>query len=428
MHAGRPVRWYERTMIAPETAAPVPPWPRRLATLAVELGPPFLVALLLLPLVIKGGSLAPYLPNTIDLRVYDLAVRDLINGKDIYLTSTPGDNLKFIYPPIAAILMTPLVFGSYGLWQVLWAALGTWAQQSVLRRCGVPRGLLLGVLGAVLLVAMEPLRTTMGYGQVNTMLMALVVADLLPAALGERRIVPQGAFTGLAAAIKLTPLLFVVFAVLIGRKAMAAVAMVTFAVAAGVGFLLLPSESSRFWRGLGQGDVNTAGPIYVGNQGMTGVFSRWFAEDRPGIVAGLLVGLVVAGLATLVATFWWRHGERVFAVGLVGMATCIASPLSWTHHHVWAAVLLVAVSVASRIPRWAQWTGLAWMVWVAACLPLAILPYGAHVEVGYSAGQDLVGNLGPVLGSVLIVALSVDAARRVVADRRQPVRAAAAHP
>ena len=68
------------------------------------------------------------------------------------------------------------------------------------------------------------------------------------------------------------------------------------------------------------------------------------------------------------------------------------------------------------------------MVWVAACLPLAILPYGAHVEVGYSAGQDLVGNLGPVLGSVLIVALSVDAARRVVADRRQPVRAAAAHP
>ena len=90
-------------MIAPETAAPVPPWPRRLATLAVELMPPFLVALLLLPLVIKGGSLAPYLPNTIDLRVYDLAVRDLINGKDIYLTSTPGDNMKFIYPPIAEI-------------------------------------------------------------------------------------------------------------------------------------------------------------------------------------------------------------------------------------------------------------------------------------------------------------------------------------
>jgi len=407
--------------------APLGRW-SRLARFAIELGPTFLVSLLFLPLVIKGGTLVPYEPNTIDLRVYDLAVRDMIAGKDIYLTSTPGDNLKFIYPPIAAILMTPLAFGSYGLWQVLWTLIGTWAQQSVLRRAGVPRGWVLGILGAVLVIAMEPLRTTMGYGQVNTMLMALVVADLLPSAPGERRVIPRGALTGLAAAIKLTPMLFVVFAVLIGRKAMAAVAVATFAVATGVGFLLMPAESMKFWRGLGQGEVNTAGPIYVGNQGMTGVFSRWIAEDRPSIVAGVLVGLLVAGLATLVATYWWRHGEKVFAVGLVGMATCLASPLSWTHHHVWAAVLLVAVVVTSAVPRWAQWTGLAWMVWVAACLPLAVLPYGAHVEVDYTAGQNLVGNLGPVLGSLLIVALSVDVVRRLLAARRNSTPAPAALP
>ncbi len=411
------MRWDERTMRSPESPSVPASRRHRFVRFVIEVGPTFLVSLLFLPLVIKGGTLVPYEPNTIDLRVYDLAVRDLVHGKDIYLTSTPGDNLKFIYPPIAAILMTPLLFGSYGFWQVLWTAIGSWAQQSALRRAGVSRGWLLGIVGAVLVVAMEPLRTTMGYGQVNTMLMALVVADLLPDAPEERRIIPRGVLTGLAAAIKLTPLLFVVFAVLIGRRLMALTAVVTFTVAGAVGFLLLPAESARFWRGLGQGEVNTAGPIYVGNQGMTGVFSRWFAEDRPSIVAGVLVGLVVAGLATLAAAYWWRQGEKVFAVALVGMSTCIASPLSWTHHHVWAALLLIASVAVSTVPRWAQWIGLTWSVWIAACLPLAVLPYGSHVELGYTAGQDLVGNAGPVMGSLMMVLVFGDVVRRVLKGR-----------
>ena len=53
----------------------------------------------------------------------------------------------------------------------------------MLRRCGVPRGWKLGLIGVAVVLAMEPIRTTLGYGQVNTLLMALVVADLLP----ERR-------------------------------------------------------------------------------------------------------------------------------------------------------------------------------------------------------------------------------------------------
>ncbi len=373
----------------------------------VELVPAFLVSLVLLPLIISKGQLLPYHPNTIDLRVYHLAVEDLVNGRDIYLTSTPDDHLKFIYPPIAAVLMTPLLVGPYLLWQVLWTLLGTWALVVVLRRCRVPRGWLLGALAAVLVVAMEPIRTTVGYGQVNTMLMALVVADLLPDAPGERRRVPQGALIGLAAAIKLTPLLFLVFAVLIRKYRAAVVGLVSFLVFTGIGFLLLPSESMHFWRGLGQGEVNTAGPVYVGNQGMSGVLTRWFAEDRPTVVVALLLGFLVAGLATLVAASWWRRDEQVFAVGLVGLATCLASPLSWTHHHVWAVVLLVAVSLPGcRVPAWAQWTARVWMVWLALCLPLAVLPYGGRVELGYSVSQNIVGSLGPVLGSVLVLGMT----------------------
>ena len=146
----------------------------------VELLPAYLVALAILPWVISHGVAWPWQPSTIDLQVYVYAVQDMLAGKDIYATTTPFWNLYFIYPPIAAVLMVPLAVGPYWFWQLVWTFLLIWAQQSVMKRCGVPRGWVLGLVGVVVVLAMEPIRTTLGYGQVNTILMALVVADLLP--------------------------------------------------------------------------------------------------------------------------------------------------------------------------------------------------------------------------------------------------------
>jgi alpha-1,2-mannosyltransferase len=249
----------------------------------------------------------------------------------------------------------------------------------------------------------------MGYGQVNTMLMALVVADLLPDDPDRPRRIPRGALIGLAAAIKLTPLLFVVFAVFIWRRRVAVMATVSFAFFTLVAWILLPKESWEFFHSLGKGEVNTAGPVYVGNQSITGALTRWFTEDRATVIAALVVGFAVAGVATLVAAWWWRRGEKVFAVGLVGLATCLASPLSWTHHHVWAVVLLVAVTMSSTLPGWAVWLSRAWAIWIALCLPLAVLPYGSHKELDYTAGQKFVGNLGPTIGTLLVLGLAIQA-------------------
>jgi alpha-1,2-mannosyltransferase len=384
---------------------------------AVEWVPALVVSFVLLPLVIVNGHMWPYSANTVDLNVYRLAVQDMVNGHDIYLTSTPVDNLKFIYPPIAAILMTPLLLGPYIVWQIIWTVVGTGALLSVLRRIKVPRGLAVGVVAAALVLAMEPIRTTMGYGQVNTMLMALVVADLLPDDPGKTRRIPRGALIGLAAAIKLTPLLFVVFAFLIVKHRVAIMAIVSFAFFTGIAWILLPKESLEYWRSLGKGEVNTAGPVYVGNQSISGAMTRWFAEDRKTVITALAIGFVIAGIATLVAAWWWRRGEKVFAIGLVGLATCLASPLSWTHHHVWAAILLIAVTTSSTLPWWAVWLSRAWAIWIALCLPLAVLPYGGHKELAYTVGQKLVGNLGPTLGSVLILALAGHAVVRILSAR-----------
>ena len=392
---------------------------RRLSRVAVEFLPPFAVALLILPFIIQYGKLIPWQPSTIDLQVYVYAVKDMLAGKDIFATTTPFWNLYFIYPPIAAILMTPFAFGPYMFWQVVWTGGLVWAQQSVLKRCGAPRGWKLGLIGIAVVLAVEPIRTTLGYGQVNTILMALVIADLLPDAPGERRRIPQGTLIGLAAAIKLTPALFVIFAFLIGKTRVAITAMISFAIFTGIGAILLFRETLVFFGGLSGGDTRTASPLYTGNQSLLGVFFRLVDSSRVITVLGLAVAAILAVLGCLVAGHWWRQGEKVFAVALVGLTTCLASPLSWTHHYVWILPMAMAV-LSPGVPRWARYLGGFWVIWVCVCLPLALLPYGGGRERQFDFLQQVVANLGPILGLILMIGL----AWQLLTARVQPGRSA----
>ncbi len=381
---------------------------------AVELLPPFVAALVILPLVIQYGSIWPWRPSTIDLEVYVYAVKDMLSGRDIFATTTPFWKLYFIYPPIAAIVMTPLAVGPYTFWQLAWTAGLVWAQQSVLWRCGAPRGWRLGLIGIVVVLAVEPIRTTLGYGQVNTMLMALVVADLLPdrppgrssdhGSGAQRRRIPAGSLIGFASAIKLTPALFVVFAFLIGRRRTAITAIISFAIFTGIGAVLLPRQTWVFFGGLSGGNTRTASPLYTGNQSLLGVFFRLGGSGLVTTLAGLAVAGIVALLGTLVAAHWWRQNQKAFAVAVVGLTTCLASPLSWTHHYVWILPFAAALFSAG-LPRWVRWLGGFWVIWVCICLPLAVLPYGGRQERQFDAVQQLVANLGPVLGVVLIAGL-----------------------
>jgi alpha-1,2-mannosyltransferase len=70
-----------------------------------------------------------------------------------------------------------------------------------------------------------------------------VVADLLPDPPERRRRIPQGVLIGFAAAIKLTPALFVIFMFLIGKRRAAITAIISFAVFTGIGAILLFRET-----------------------------------------------------------------------------------------------------------------------------------------------------------------------------------------
>jgi alpha-1,2-mannosyltransferase len=388
---------------------------------AIEFLPCFLVSLLLVGFIIEDGTLWPWDPAMVDLDVYRAAVVDLLAGRSVYDTVATTHYLKFIYPPIAAILFVPLALIPVWLMRVVWIAATTWAIVVVLRRCRAPRGVVLGLVAVLVAIAVEPLRTTLGYGQVNTLLMVLVVVDLLPglralvagesgqseAPAGPRPWRWQGVLIGVAAAIKLTPLLFVVLLACAGRWAAALRAVAVFAGLTLLGWIIMPGSTARFVDDLRHGEFNTGSVAYVGNQSWDGVITRLHTDEDQWLLLGLVIGVVVAGIATIAAAWLWRSGDPITAVGLTGLATCLASPLSWTHHHVWAIVLLLGLlTEASWWPRLIRWAGIAWVGWIALCLPLAILPYGGGVEWTYTRGQSIVANAGPVFGSVVILLIA----------------------
>ncbi|GAB3925246.1 membrane protein [Microlunatus endophyticus] len=407
---------------------------QRFRRMVGEMVPAYVVSLIMLPLIIAGGRYWPFRPSTMDLQVYFYAVRAMLHGANIMEWTSPGFHLWFIYPPAAAIVMLPLAIGPFIVWELLWIAGLVIAQNVVMIRCGVPRGLPLALFSIALVIGMEPIRTTIGYAQINTFLMVLVVIDLLPSDPRRKRRFPAGILIGLAAAIKLTPAIFVLMLLIVGKKKQALTAIITFAVLTAIGTAVQPAATVSYLKSLAGGDTHTSGPVYVGNQSLLGVVLRLFGDSHLHTYIGLLISVIVAVIAAIVGAHWWKQGAHVLAIGFVGLGSNLASPLSWTHHFVWILPLAIAVLYQLRrrpwpdaradhvpMPRWLLIASGAIVLYVSACLPLALLPYYAGAADHYNALQELIANFGPILITlVLIVAAGgmIVRSRRVSANGR----------
>ena len=152
-----------------------------------------------------------HLWSMIDLQVYRWGGEMARHHRNVYDLQFEGF-LSFTYTPLAVLafeLMSHLSLGVLrfvmtgasiaALVGALWVAFGL---AGVSER-GKRAGLALGTAGVVL--GLEPVAQTLGFGQVNLLLMLLVLVDLAQPD-GRRW---KGAGVGLAAAIKLTPAIFV---------------------------------------------------------------------------------------------------------------------------------------------------------------------------------------------------------------------------
>ncbi|WP_240670635.1 glycosyltransferase 87 family protein [Actinoplanes solisilvae] len=291
-----------------------------------------------------------------DLSVYLGAVSGLADGAGLY-DFTRGA-APFTYPPFAALLFTPLTWLPVGLVQIGWtlATLSTVAALAILvtrHRPDIP-----AAVAAVALVLSAPVSSDVKYGQVSIFLAALVLADFL----ALRRTPWHGVLIGLAAAVKLTPLIFIPLLWCTARKPAAARALATFAGCALIAVLALPGDSWTFWTDK-VFEVTRLGHITgAGNQSLNGALLRLEVNAHARTVLVLAVGGTIAVAALRRAA---RHPDPLTAVIVLGAASVVLSPVSWTHHQIWL-VLAALLPVDGR--PWAR------TAWPATVLAVMLLP------------------------------------------------------
>ena len=299
-------------------------------------------------------------PRFGDLAVYRAEGTALRTGADLY-AQLPGVHELATYPPFAAILFVPLSLLPWVLAQVVYFA-GTVA---VLAWCGVASCRLAGLrgrhadsAGLVLTAAAlwcEPVWSTFGYGQINLIILALVLRDFVrPTRSARSTGVGIGIGIGLAAAIKVTPAIFIGYLLLTRRWRAAATAIGTFAVALAVSTLADPRGTWAYWTRY------LIDPLRVGrlensvNQTIRGMLVRVeHTRDTPSAQELLVVATLIAGLTVAVLGDSAESGDSAGSGDSWGVPACavtglLCSPISWSHHWVWCIPIVALLWVHAR--------------------------------------------------------------------------------
>ena len=286
----------------------------------------------------------------IDLQVYRAGISALFGGHNPYDGLFTVHHLAFTYPPFALMALSPLTWAPFAATQVvLWVlSIGALAV-AVYVICGRGgRDLLLQSVGwaSLALLIVEPVRTNLDYGQINSLLLCIVVVDLM--------VVPKrhrGWLIGLAAAIKLTPLAFLAIPLLERDWKTLTRGIAGALGASGLMWLFWPSVSRTYWTKDVLAVKRVGGVASVGNQSLNGLLHRW-----PFPSSGQPTLWVVLSIATLTMGLYvaWRclqNGRRVAAILSMALVGSLISPISWTHHWVWVALIPpVLLKVPEQVP------------------------------------------------------------------------------
>jgi len=283
----------------------------------------------------------------IDLDVYRTGARVLLHGGDLYGRLPrlgDGHELPFTYPPFAALCFVPLALLSYSTanWLLTAVTIACVAASLWCFAASTPgaagawmRRLLPWALPAALLL--EPVRSTLAYGQINALLMALITFDCLTRAPRW----PRGIGVGIAAAVKLTPGVFLLFFLLRRDLRSAARAGLSFAACTSAAFALAPHDSLRYWTQIAYQPARIGGIAYAANQSILGTLARFGLSNPARAWLWLVLCLLVAALAVTGMRGALQTGHVTHALLLNAAAGLLISPISWSHHWVWAAPALL---------------------------------------------------------------------------------------
>jgi alpha-1,2-mannosyltransferase len=236
-------------------------------------------------------------------------------------------------------------------------------------------------------LALEPVRSTFGMGQINLVLLALLLVDLLGHT--PRRF--RGILIGVATGIKLTPGIFIVFLLVTKRFREAAVATAATAGTLLLGYLVMPGPTVDFWTRY-IFDPGRPGPAhYISNQSIRGAIARITHGSTMTAPLWLLGAMILGTAGLLIARRLYAAGRPLDALVATGLTGLLVSPISWSNHWVWALPAVAVVwSWAGRSMAMKVFAG-AWTVVFLIGLPW-LAPWAHDQEFHHTLPQALVGN------------------------------------
>jgi integral membrane protein len=420
------------------------------------------------------------LPLHFDVYVYWYALNNWFSGNSLYDWYALPDNkmYPFTYPPFGAWALSPLTWFDYEIaapLMIMAIALQTAVIVALVGRslgCSWGSAFAIAPWAAILVQqCLEPFNQSVGFAQVNTAMMALVMIDVAAPPSWKGR----GVASGLAAAIKLTPAIAVLI-FLLRRQWRSAITMVATSLTVTLlSWIISPSESARFFFDAMWDPQRAGDAYYAGNQNLKGFVARALPENAWSItwaiavvlalVAAVWLCLRIQAAATSVVTS--RSASDDVASGLLNTAApaapagdatetaasdavaapsavatspaspalpenlatlltaavimtlgLLVSPITWSHHWVWGLASVVAlIAVALRLKS----APLAALALAQGALfimaPHWWFPYGQVNELHWSVVKQLVGSsytLAAIASGVALAwALPVQATARL---------------
>lgn len=355
----------------------------------------------------------------LDLRIYVNAMRWWHDGHPLYAFAHDDPiqgRLGFTYPPFAALILAPLgLIGFRASVVLFWAGSAAavivttiWLVRPIARRHNVP--LWFATLLAVPLVStLEPIRETVNFGQINMLLVLLVLTDLLIVTQRWPRLAGIG--IGIAAAIKLTPAIFIVYLLITRRWRAALTATATAAGATLLAAAVAWNDSWHFWTAALWETGRVGHTDRIANQSILGMLARLSDPAEPSRLLWLCLVLVTAGYGLWRARRAALAGDEVVGLTVTGFVGGLASPITWPHHLFWfVPALLVLVDVAGgaarKRPGLFVLAGLCWASVTVSVISLFELGLSKRL-FGHGLPGFLIENWYVLLTAVLIVALPV---------------------
>jgi alpha-1,2-mannosyltransferase len=383
--------------------------------------------------LVTAGFASPW-GRMLDLDVYRMGGSALLHGRGLYDVQEPTADLYFTYPVFGAMLFAPvaalpLVMAKVLLMLASLAGLFVIVHLTVRHVTGDdrPRGqsvhsrLAWSVPLSVLGIVVHPVWETLTFGQINLILVALVLIDVL--VLGKSR----GVLVGIATGIKLVPGIFILYYLATGQRRAALNATLTTIATVAVGFLVQPRQAWAFWTDYALDPDRTGGIAYVTNQSLLGVSARLFRDPHPPRALALGLGALAVVVALWAARRLYRTDEFT-AICVVAVAGLLFSPVSWSHHWVWVIPCLGTLVVWARTASggWRWWAfGIATAIVVTG--PMQFTPKERLRELSDTLPQQFVANIYALLAVVYLGWATVRAVRSAVPARTvaEPHEAAA---